>query len=250
MYTQKEKPKNKSLLRRANNTGLSNALKSNLNETETRQKISQNRQAKTTDIESEQIKSDLVEGDFKFTEPTSKDHIAGSGENIDSSLIDFATGDGSSDWFYSPEHKVSKRFLEHSALAAYRKAFDNGNKWADGNNGDHLIQNFKRQHTTYYKDFKVDVATILGAWSEGRGHHDHGTNAYGSFSIRGQTIFNKINNTKTMNIEIFNRWSIESLTRDPTTRKTTSLGKYINKYINIKPVDMYVQISLTEKLRQ
>jgi len=159
-----------------------------------------------------------------------------------SSILDFFGGGKKGDWFYLPGHDVSKRFSEHEALKPYIEAYEAGGKWAANRNEDILVQNFRRQHTTYAKDFAKDVVTLLGVLGEGRGKGDYGTNSYGSFSLRGQIKFDKKMNVKSFSAEIYNKWSIGSLTRNPFTRKPL-LSQGMNS------VDMYVQISMSEKLR-
>jgi hypothetical protein len=54
-------------------------------------------------------------------------------------------------------------------------------------------------------------------------------------------IFDKIKNSKSLDIEIFNRWSVGSLTRNPFTRKPMLNGGLNN-------VDIFVQIQMKESL--
>jgi hypothetical protein len=201
-----------------------------------------------TDIGSQQQSASLQVGSgsnsqsFEFTSPTANDHVAGEGENISSSIMSFLSGGKDGNWFYTPSHEVSKRMMEHSALSPYKEVYENGSNWLNASSEDKLIQNFRRQHTTYLKDFMVDVATIMGAWSEGWSYADFGTNSLGSFSVRGQMVFDRVSNMKSLNVEIYNRWSILSLTRNPFTREPM-------KTDGMKSVDMYIQISMYDDLR-
>ena len=180
-------------------------------------------------------------GEFSFTQPKSGNHIAQDGENISSSILDFLTGGKANDWFYQQDHEVSKRLLRHEALKAYIEAYESSESWSKNDNEEFLIQDFGRQHTTYSNDFVKDVTNILGAWGEGKPYHDYGTNALGSFSIRGRLTFDKDTNSKSLSIEVFNRWSMSSLTRNPLTRQPMFNG-------GLKNVNMYIQINLNGKL--
>lgn len=180
---------------------------------------------------------------FSFTQASKDTYVAIPLENIDSSIVSFLAGDKRNNWIYPVGHQVSQRFLEHPALKIYREAYDAGDSWAIGSKTELLEQRFRYQYTTYSKEYAYDVVTNLGAWTEGAPYRDHGINSFGSMTVNGRIVFDKANNQKLMQIEIFNRWSAGSLTRNPFTREPIFDDIKI-----LQPVDVRVQIEVKDKL--
>src|SRR5690606_38904625 len=113
------------------------------------------------------------------------------------------------------KHSLSKRFEKHQALREIWEVFKELRPLCDSQ---HSIistgfyqKDFKFQFTAKFGDFVNGVVTGLGFYGEGARHNDHGTNAFGSFTLNGHVAVDCCAQKKWADITITNVWSMNSL---------------------------------------
>ncbi len=172
---------------------------------------------------------------------------AGSADNIDTTISDFVNGGISNNWLFESSHPVSKRFESHKALKPIMDSYkaldknlcDNGHSMLMSGT---LHQRVSTQFTATISDFANDVATGLGYFGEGLGHGDHGINAFGSFHVLADLHLECCSQKKWLIITISNTWSMDSLLRNPITRKPFFNSTALN------PVSVQVEINKHDDL--
>jgi hypothetical protein len=178
---------------------------------------------------------------FTFRIPENGGRIAGRSHNLTTTLSDFLDGGGESSWIFNPGHEVSARMLGHPFIENIYNAYSSGGMWL--HTGESYAEwNFDLQYTTFFTDFTNDVGDVLGFWGEGMRHRDFGTNLLGSFNVRGQIIFDRVNNMRSINLDIYNRFTGASMLRNPITRAP-------GPGLGLSPVHTYIRISEKESLR-
>ena len=76
------------------------------------------------------------------------------------------------------------------------------------------------QFTANFEDFKSDAGSVLGFWREGAPYGDFGTQSFGSYHASGEITIDCCKKGKSIKLELFNRWSTPSLTRNRSSTAT------------------------------
>jgi RHS repeat-associated protein len=165
---------------------------------------------------------------------------ASAATDLKATLLDFALNKGSTFIFRYP-HEVAKRFQSHHGVKWIWDLYKNDlESYCKSSPGGYKVQRINFAFTAPVSDFFADIQTGFGALSEGKPYNDYGTRIFGSFRATGMAIIDCRKCEKKIELTLFNRWSIQSLTRNPVTRRPLVNGNIV------KPTDVYINYDIKE----
>lgn len=168
--------------------------------------------------------------------------VAGSGQNLINTIADFFDGGPSNTWVFNYPHNVAKRFQnDRGTKFLWDLYYKDLESYCQFEPGGKKTQKIDFQFTASFDDFKSDAFSVLGYWREGAPYGDFGTQSFGSYRATGEVTIDCCKREKSIKLELFNRWSTASLTRNPITRKSMMSGNVWN------PVDVYVKYDLHDE---
>jgi RHS repeat-associated protein len=151
---------------------------------------------------------------------------ASSGQNLSSVISDFFDPNTANTWVFRYPHSVAKRFQEHSGVKfMWDLFFDDIQKYC-AHPSSQVTKTWEGHfaYTAQLGQFVTDAFDFLGYYGEGVGHQDFGTNAIGSFRVDYLFTVDCKKCRKAAAVSESDRLTIQSLFRNPFTRRPTVRG--------------------------
>jgi len=156
--------------------------------------------------------------------------------NLRTVVNDFISGGGPNTYYFWPPHSLTERIQSHEYIAFLLGWYNSGAiTYCYSHPAGSLSQNFTYNYTAPGSQYFADYLDWWGQNGEGAPFGDYGLNVLGSFRVTVKANVDCCKRSRSLWVQVYNRFSEQSLFRKPWDR-----DKFFDISVGLKNVDAYI----------